>query len=334
MTLLRARPKRRRRSPASTADARARAYDLAMADAVLEREGWIGPAGRRTWYRVVGDLASGTHPLLCLHGGPGSTHHYFAPLGRLAGERAVVVYDQLGCGQSDRPDVDWNLDVFLEELARLRSELALERVHLLGTSWGGMLALEHALSGAYGLTSLVLSSTLASAEEWEREVSRLRDELPQRDREALELCDETGSYDDPEYARLMRPFEDRHFYRGSARPPELERMQAERGAAVYRAMWGPNEWTLTGALRGWDVRDRLHELDLPTLVLRGRYDLSTPAIASTLVGGIRGAREVVLEESSHTPVLEETERYVEAVAAFVRGAERAASVPPANESMA
>jgi L-proline amide hydrolase len=82
-------------------------------------------------------------------------------------------------------------------------------------------------------------------------------------------------------------------------------------------MWGPNEWTVTGALAGWDVRPRLHELDVPTLVIRGRYDLSTESIAGTLVRGIRNAREVVFEHSSHTPVLEETERYLDVVGGFL-----------------
>jgi proline-specific peptidase len=276
---------------------------------VSEREGRLELRGYGTWYRVVGDADAGADPLVCLHGGPGSTHHYFAPLERLAHDgRQVVVYDQLGCGGSDRPTgVEWTLQVFVDELAELRSQLGLERIHLLGTSWGGMLALEHALSGYGGLASLVLSSTLASAEEWAVEVKRLRDELD-------------GSDDD-----VMAAFEARHFYRGETVPPELERMSAERGSDVYRAMWGPNEWTITGALRGWDVRARLHEIHVPTLVIRGRYDLCTERIAAMLVRGVPNAREVVFEHSSHTPVLEETERYLDVVGGFLRRAE--GSVP-------
>jgi L-proline amide hydrolase len=286
-------------------------------------EGWIEWSGHRTWYRVVGDPAAARPPLLALHGGPGSTHHYFAPLERLAADgRAVVVYDQIGCGKSDRPaGIDWRLPLFLDELDAVRAQLGLERVHLLGTSWGGMLALEHALAHPGSLAGLVLSSSLASAAEWQTEVARLRDDLPAEARAELDRLERAGATDGPEYERALEPFDDRHFYRGTVKPPELERMQAERGREVYRAMWGPNEWTLTGALDGWDVRDRLAELDVPTLVLRGRYDLSTPAIAATLVRGIRGAREVVFEQSSHTPVLEETERYLDVVGAFLREAE-------------
>ena len=255
--------------------------------------------------------------------GPGSTHHYFTPLERLADERPVVLYDQVGCGSSDRPtDIEWSADVFREEVANVRDQLELERIHLLGTSWGGMLALEHVLSGARGVVSLVLSSTLAFIDDWAGEQKRLRANLPADVIEILDRHERAGTYDDPEYERAMDVYMDRHFYRGPKPRAELERMNSERAPDVYRAMQGPNEWTVTGALRGWDVRDRLHEIDVPTLVIRGRYDMCTDKIASTLLTGIEGAREVVLEQSSHTPVLEETDAYLAAIGEFMRDAER------------
>jgi proline-specific peptidase len=285
---------------------------------VQAEEGYVDFRGYRTWYRVVGDWSTG-FPLLALHGGPGSTHHYFTPLERLASERPVVLYDQLGCGRSDRPDdVNWTLDVFRDELVAVRNALGLDRIHLLGTSWGGMLALEHVLSGAGGIVGLILSSTLASLDEWVAEIKRLRSELPRDVVATLDRLESAGAYDDPEYEAAEDVLFDRHFYRGAQPREEIVRMRAERGKDVYRAMIGPNEWTTTGALRGWDVRPRLHEIDVPTLVVRGRYDMSTESVSRTLVTGIRGSREVVLEQSSHTPVLEETDRYLEVIGEFMR----------------
>jgi len=282
-------------------------------------EGYVAFRGYRTWYRLTGDLGSGAVPLLALHGGPGSTHHYFAPLEQLGDERAVVVYDQIGCGGSDRPgDIEWSVAVFREEVDAVRSQLGLDRIHLLGTSWGGMLALEHVLSGAQGIVSLILSSTLASVDQWAAEQMVLRNALPADVVEVLDRHDRAGTYDDPEYERAMEAYFDRHFYRGPKPRAELERMAAEKATDVYRAMQGPNEWTVTGAIRGWDVRDRLGEIEMPTLVVRGRHDMCTDAIAATLVQGIRDVCEVVLEHSSHTPVLEETERYLDAVRVFLR----------------
>jgi pimeloyl-ACP methyl ester carboxylesterase len=262
-------------------------------------EGYVDYLGHKTWYRIAGDRNADAVPLLALHGGPGSTHNYFAPLERLGDERAVVVYDQIGCGNSDHPDdIEWSARVFRDEVDAVRAQLGLERIHLLGTSWGGMLALEHVLSGATGIVSLILSSTLASIDQWAEEQAKLRAEVDSDD-----------------------AYMERHFYRGPRPRAEIERMEEQKATDVYEAMQGPNEWTVTGALRGWDVRDRLREIDVPTLVARGRYDMCTESIAATLVGGIGGAREVVFEESSHTPVLEESDRYLEVVGAFMREAE-------------
>jgi pimeloyl-ACP methyl ester carboxylesterase len=264
-------------------------------------EGFLERPLGRTWYRITGE--GGRTPLVCLHGGPGSTHNYFRPLERLADERPVVFYDQLGCGRSDRPEVAWGLAVFLEELEQLCEHLELAEIHLLGTSWGGMLALEHALAQPGSVRSLVLSSTLASADEWVVEVKRLRDGIEGEDDEVLD------------------EFERRHFFRGASEPLELVRMRQERSRAVYEAMWGPNVWTMTGALAGWDLRPRLGELRMPTLIVRGAHDLSTAAISKTLTEGIPHSREVVFAESSHTPVLEETERYLRTLRDFLYSVE-------------
>jgi len=194
--------------------------------------------------------------------------------------------------------------VFLQELDALRAELGLERVHLLGTSWGGMLALEHLLARPQGVASLVLSSTLASTAEWAAEVKRLRDLIPTAD-------------DDEANAALDR----RHVFRGDREREEIRRARTERGKDVYRAMWGRYEWEPTGVLRDWDVRPRLAEIRVPTLVVRGGHDLSTAAVSKTLVDGIAGAREVVLEDASHTPVLEETDRYLAVLREFLATAD-------------
>src|SRR3954452_17986614 len=160
-------------------------------------EGYVDYRGGRTWYRVCGDLASGAVPLLALHGGPGSTHHYFGPLEQLGSQRPVVVYDQIGCGSSDRPQgIEWSVSVFREEVDAVRSQLGLERIHLLGTSWGGMLALEHVLAGGQGIAGLILSSTLASVQHWAAEQALLRDTLPADVVEVLDRHERAGTYDD------------------------------------------------------------------------------------------------------------------------------------------
>lgn len=103
-------------------------------------EGYVDVPGGKVWYRVVG--GGDRTPLLLLHGGPGSPSYYLEPLGALADERPVVFYDQLGAGRSDQPTDTtlWRVDRFVEELAAVRAALGLDEVHILGHSWGTMLA--------------------------------------------------------------------------------------------------------------------------------------------------------------------------------------------------
>ena len=138
-------------------------------------EGYIDVPGGKVWYRAVGDNAEAT-PLLCLHGGPGFTHYYLEALEALADRRRVIFYDQFGCGRSDRPgDLTlWNVDRFVAELAQVRSALELDRLHLFGSSWGGMLAMQYVLDRRPDLESLILCGSPASMEEMHRRIAGSR----------------------------------------------------------------------------------------------------------------------------------------------------------------
>jgi proline-specific peptidase len=273
-------------------------------------EGRMPFRGFQTWYRDVGP--EGGIPLVCLHGGPGSTHHYFKPLEELAEQgRRIVVYDQLGCGSSDRPDDPdlWTVELFVDELRTLRETLGLDRIHLLGTSWGSMLALEYALTKPPGLVSLVLNSPPTASETWAAEAARLRDELPEDVRRTLAEHEAAGTTDHPDYEAAEDVFWRRHILRLDESPDFVLRGRAERGKEVYASLWGVSEWNPNGKLRHWDVRPRLHEIDVPTLVTSGLYDECTPALAEEAQRLIPGAERVLFEESSHSAYVEEPERF-------------------------
>jgi proline-specific peptidase len=287
-------------------------------------EGRIPFRGFETWYRDLGP--EGGIPLVCLHGGPGSTHFYFTPLERLAEEgRRLVLYDQLGCGNSDRPDDDdlWTVELFIDELNTVREALALDRIHLLGTSWGAMLGIEYALTQPPGLVSLSLNSPPTSSETWMAEARRLRDQLPEDVRRTLAKHEEAGTTDDPEYEEAENVFWRRHILRLDDPPDYVLRGRAERGRQVYRALWGVSEWNATGKLRDWDVRDRLREIRVPTLITSGRYDECTPKLAEDAQRGIPGAERVLFEESSHSAYIEEADRFRAVLADFMARAESA-----------
>jgi proline-specific peptidase len=285
-------------------------------------EGRIPFRGYHTWYRDVG--LDGGLPLLCLHGGPGSTHHAFEPLEQLAeAGRRVVLYDQLGCGSSDRPDDPklWTLELFLDELAAVREALGLDRIHLLGSSWGSMLGLEYAFTKPPGLISLVLNSPPTATATWTAEARRLRDELPADVKSVLARHEAAGTTDDPEYQAAQDEFYRRHICRLDPWPDCVLRGRAGRNRQVYEAIWGLSEWNAGGAFAEWDVRGRLHEIEVPTLVTSGRYDECTPRLAEEAQRGIPGAERVLFEESSHSAYIEEPERFRAVVADFLERAE-------------
>jgi len=292
------------------------------------REGFLPFWEFRVWYRILGELdqpAPGRFPLLVLHGGPGGSHNYLQPLEALAQSgRPVVFYDQLGGGNSERPDDPtlWNIDLFLEEVGAVRRELGLERVHLLGHSWGAMLALSYALMEPSGLLSLVLAGALANASLHMAEVDKLREQLPPEVQEVLSHHEEAGTTDDPAYEEAMMAFYARHLCRLDPWPEYLLEGLEQINPQVYQTMWGASELHITGNLKDWDVTSSLAEIRVPTLLLSGRYDLCTPAEQEVIREGIRGSEWVLFEESSHCPHAEETERFLAVVEGFLSRVER------------
>ena len=291
-------------------------------------EGSIPFRGQETWYRIVGDgEEAGKLPLLCLHGGPGAAHDYLEPLERVAetGRRAIF-YDQAGCGKSGRTDESmWNVETFVDEVGAVRDALGLERTHLFGSSWGGMLAMEYALTRPSGLASLVLSSSPASISLWAEETGRLRAELPSEIQRTLDKHEAAGTADSPEYEAATMEFYRRHVVRLDPIPDFVQRTFAEVAHnPVYLHMQGPNEFVIAGTFKDWNITHRLGEIDVPTLVTSGRHDECTPRQAEVVHQGIPGSEWVVFEESSHMQFAEEPDRYLEVLDDFLTRVEGAA----------
>ena len=278
-----------------------------------------------TWYRVTGSLESGKAPLVVAHGGPGCTHDYVLAIARVAESgRAVVHYDQLGSGRSthlpERGADFWTVQLFLDELDNLLGHLAIaDRYHLLGQSWGGMLAAEHAIRRPAGLTSLVISNSPASMALWVREAAKLRAALPPEVEATLSRHEQAGTTDDPEYLAATQVFYDRHVCRVVPNPPEVARTfeYLAEDPTVYHTMNGPNEFFCIGTLRSWSVVDRVDQIAVPTLLLSGRYDEATPATVQPFADSIPDVTWQVFEHSSHMPFVEEPEAYLSAVTTFL-----------------
>jgi proline iminopeptidase len=291
-----------------------------MADQIAA-EGFVPVTGGRVWYQIAGSGAG--IPLLVLHGGPGVPHDYLEPLERLGDERPIVFYDQLGCGKSDRPNDTglWRMERFVEEVGQVRTALQLDRVHLLGHSWGTMLAMDYALTRPPGLTSLVLASPILSNTRYLAELARLRRELPREVQDTLDRHEAAGTFADEAYQAALQVFYRRHLFRLDPPSPATERAFEGANGAVYETMWGPSEFIVTGNLSGYERTNRLHEVSVPTLFTCGRHDLTTPEAASWYHSLVPEAEIAIFEESAHGPHDDEPERYLETLRDFLRRVE-------------
>jgi proline-specific peptidase len=287
----------------------------------VSETGMIDVPGGRVWYQRSG--SGDAMPLLALHGGPGAAHYYLDPfVERMSAHRPVIVYDQLGCGESEKPDDVslWTVDRFVEELDVVREALGLEQCHLFGQSWGGWLSIEYMARGREGIQGLILASTSASTNEFTTNAAKLIDELPEPHATALKELGALGKYDDPAYLAAVDVFYQRHLCRLAVWPEAMLKTANELdGNQVYLTMNGPTEFDVIGPLKTWDRSADLGRIGSPTLVTCGRYDEITPACSETITRGVPDARMVVFEESAHCAHLEEPDRYAAVAEEFLAG---------------
>ncbi len=276
-------------------------------------EGRMPFMGFETYYRIVGEKTDNA-PLLLIHGGPGSTHNYFEVLDELAETtgRQVISYDQLGCGESyveGHPGL-WTQQTWEDELDALRQHLHLDRVHLLGQSWGGMLIIAYLIDRRpEGVESVILSSTLSSSALWSHEQQRLISFMPAAEQQAIARAVATGDFEDPDYLKANDHYTALHADEITEATPECFRRKKRFGTEAYVAAWGPNEYTPTGTLKDFEYTDRLGEIGQRTLIISGTNDECTPLIAKTMYDRIPQSRWELLDGARHMTFIDQTENY-------------------------
>ena len=280
-------------------------------------EGFIPVTGGNVYYRKTGD-GSGI-PLLVLHGGPGGMSRESDPLRMLGDDRPVIHYDQLGCGNSDRPeDLSlWTVERYVEELAQVREALGLEEVHILGHSWGTMLAAAYLLEQPTGVKSVIFSSPCLKSRMWERDQREHLKDLPQESQDIIERSERDKTTDSDEYHHAMIQFYERHVCRLLPWPQELLDNMKRSNHAIYGFMWGASEFTVTGTLQDFDVTDRLKEIVIPSLFTCGNFDEATPKTTEYYASLVPGSEFHIFENSSHMPGVEEPETYATRVREFL-----------------
>lgn len=285
-------------------------------------QGFVEVPGGPVWYKVTG--SGDGIPLLTLHGGPGGTSCDFALLDPLGNHRPVIRYDQLGTGRSGRPDdlSLWTVEHYVEELEVLRRALGLERMHLLGHSWGASLAAAYLQArGTDGIESVIFSSPLLSTPLWVRDANLQRSQLPEDVQRMLAAHEKAGTTASPEYQAASEVYYERHMYAGKKPAATAECKAAPDSQVIYEYMWGPQEFFATGTLIDFDVTPRLHEIDVPVLFLTGEFDEARPETVAGFQKLVPGSQFRLIMDAGHATLAKKPEEYRAIVEAFLEQVE-------------
>lgn len=284
-----------------------------------------------TWSQMVCPVAEPVRPpVIVLHGGPGMSHDYCRSMSALADDgRAVIFYDQIGCGRSSVvPDVPrdfWTVELFVEELRNLVAFYDLQDgFHLLGHSWGGMLGPEYALAYPDGILSMTLSNAPASMPLWVQGTDELIARMDENIRNDIRRHEAAGTTDAPEYLAAVDAFYRAHLCRIHPFPQDLQDSfdAHEANPVVYHTMIGPSEFTVNGSLKDWSVVDRLPQIRVPALVIAGEFDEAQPVAWQPFVDGLPDVSSHVFAGASHSTHLEYPHDYFSLVGEFLRKNDR------------
>ena len=284
------------------------------------------PRGRfNVWTKRVGN--NPRIKLLLLHGGPGCTHEYFeaAEFHLPAAGIEYYYYDQLGSFYSDQPEHDdlWELPRFVDEVEQVRVALGLDagNFFLLGHSWGGILALEYALTFQLNLKGLVISNMMASIPAYNAYAEKVL--MPEMDGAVLaqiKKLEAEGDTQDPSYMELLMPHHyEHHVLRmpADAWPDPVLRGFKHLNPNVYVPMQGPSELGASGKLAQWDRVARLGEISVPALAIGARHDTMDPAHMQAMARAMKRGRYLNCPDGSHMAMYDDQERYFEGLIAFL-----------------
>jgi proline iminopeptidase len=280
----------------------------------------------KVWTKRIGN--NPRIKLLLLHGGPGCTHEYFEPCESYLKAAGIefYYYDQLGSYFSDQPKIPdlWELPRFVDEVEQVRVALGLnpENFFLLGHSWGGILALEYALTHQRNLKGLVISNMMASIPAYNEYAEKVL--MPAMDAAALaeiKTLEAAQDYQNPRYMDLlMRHHYVYHVLRMplDSWPDAVERTFKHLNPDVYVPMQGPSELGASGKLAQWDRMARLGEIKVPTLTIGARHDTMDPRYMQAMAHAMPRGRYLDCPDGSHMAMFDDQQRYFDGLVRFLQ----------------
>jgi len=263
--------------------------------------------------------------ILLLHGGPAMTHEYMECFETFFQREGFEFYeyDQLGSYYSDQPKDStlWRTDRFVEEVEQVRKAIGADdsNFYLLGNSWGGILAMEYALKYQKNLKGLLISNMVASAPEYGKYAEEVlaKQMNPQVLSEIREI-EAKKDYNNPRFMELLIPnYYHEHICRLKEWPDALNRSLKHANSSIYVQMQGPSEFGISGLLATWDIKKRLHEITVPTLMIGAKYDTMDPKAMEEQSKMVQHGTYLYCPNGSHLAMWDDQKTYMNGVIQFI-----------------
>ncbi len=239
-------------------------------------------------------------PIVVLHGGPGFDHRQFLPfIWELAKDHQVILYDQRGTGLSTGKvdSTSINIASFIEDIEAVRRHFEIERINLLGHSWGGILAMHYALEHPDRMQSLILCSTTASVEAFDEMRTNYMERWSEEDQLALGEIggSEAFTQGDPASWELFW----RTWFRSYFHDPAMaDRLDLHFPPNTIQNC-GPVANLILASVGDFDLHKELASISCPTLIMHGKADPMPAAYAERIHAAIPGSELILAPEVGH-----------------------------------
>ncbi len=263
--------------------------------------------------------------ILLLHGGPAMTHEYMECFETFFQREGFEFYeyDQLGSYYSDQPKDSslWTTERFVEEVEQVRNAIGADSTNffVLGNSWGGILAMQYALKYQHHLRGLLVANMVASVPDYGKYADEvLAKQMKPEVLSEIKDIESKKDFNNPRYMELLLPnFYQEHLCRLKVWPEAINRAMKHLNGEIYTLMQGPSEFGVSGRLANWDIKNRLHEIKVPTLMVGAKYDTMDPKAMEEQSKMVKKGRFLFCPKGSHLSMWDDQQVFMSGVVKFI-----------------
>ncbi|MGZ3880339.1 MAG: proline iminopeptidase-family hydrolase [Flavisolibacter sp.] len=269
--------------------------------------------------------------VLLLHGGPATGHEYMECFESFCPKEGFEFYeyDQLGAPYSDQPEDSslWTIDRYVDEVEQVRKAIGADSTnfYVLGNSWGGILAMEYALKYQQNMKAMIVANMVASCPDYnEYAQDVLAKQMDPKVLQEIRDIEARKDFSNPRYEELLMPnFYKQHICRLNDWPDPVVRAfthmdNTKVSKQIYVIMQGPSEFGLSGRLLNWDIKNRLKEIRIPTLMVGAKYDTMDPKAMEEQSKMVQKGQYLYCANGSHLSMWDDQKVFMGGVIKFIK----------------